>query len=138
MFKLVENSFFALMLRIEDGYSDNPYHNRIHAACVLHMMHLLLHNGPIQQGVMDGVSMLACYLSGEGSKIRLNDCPVIANLAPSLQVIDLAAAMCNLGLAFLQTFHFTWACPAFKLGASTFMPAALNTPKVLWQPYVCI
>ena len=72
MFKLAENSFFALMLRIEDGYPDNPYHNRIHAACVLQMMHLILHNGLIQQGVLDGVSMLACYLSGERPQPRLN------------------------------------------------------------------
>ena len=37
---------------------------RIHAASVLQVTHLLIHNGLIQQGILDGITMLACYISG--------------------------------------------------------------------------
>merc|ERR1719375_2675823 len=39
---------------IEQGYDDGkliPYHNRIHAASVVHMMHMLLSHGGVAQAV---------------------------------------------------------------------------------------
>ncbi len=39
-------------MRVEDGYPDNPYHNRVHAADVLRTLHVLLHRG----GVLDAVT----------------------------------------------------------------------------------
>lgn len=38
---------------------------RSHAASVLQMTHLLIHNGLIQQGILDPITMLACYFAGE-------------------------------------------------------------------------
>ena len=29
------------------------------------MMHVLMHNGLIEQGVLDGVTMMGCYLAGQ-------------------------------------------------------------------------
>ena len=37
---------------------------RIHAAAVLQMMNLLVHAGLIEDGVLEGITMLACYISG--------------------------------------------------------------------------
>ncbi|KAK9866453.1 hypothetical protein WJX84_009890 [Apatococcus fuscideae] len=63
MFNIPEQKLLNLLSRIEEGYPDNPYHNRVHAASVFHMMHLLIHNGLIQQGVLDGITMIGCYLA---------------------------------------------------------------------------
>ncbi|KAK9822938.1 hypothetical protein WJX74_006652 [Apatococcus lobatus] len=63
MFNIPEQLLLNMFSRIEEGYPDNPYHNRVHAASVFHMMHLLIHNGLIQQGVLDGITMLGCYLA---------------------------------------------------------------------------
>ena len=37
---------------------------RTHAASVLQMMHVLMHNGLIEQGILDGITMPACYMAG--------------------------------------------------------------------------
>ena len=37
----------ALASAVEESYLDNPYHNSVHAACVLHAMHHLLHGGGV-------------------------------------------------------------------------------------------
>ncbi|KAK9822894.1 hypothetical protein WJX74_001716 [Apatococcus lobatus] len=63
MFNISNTKMLALIRRLEEGYPDNPYHNRTHAACVLQIMHLLVHNGLIQQGILDGITMLACYVA---------------------------------------------------------------------------
>ncbi len=39
-------------MQIEDGYAENPYHSRVHAADVLRTLHVLLHRG----GVLEAVS----------------------------------------------------------------------------------
>ncbi len=41
-------------MRIEDGYPDNPYHNRVHAADVLRSFHVLLHRGGVLEAVTKG------------------------------------------------------------------------------------
>ncbi|KAK9822974.1 hypothetical protein WJX74_010416 [Apatococcus lobatus] len=63
MFNLSKPKLVHLLNRFENGYPENPYHNRSHAASVLQMMHLLIHNGLIQQGILDGITMLACYFA---------------------------------------------------------------------------
>ena len=65
----------ACFLRaIEDGYQDNPYHSRTHAAGVLQLVHTLVQNGLISSGVLVCTMQLACYLAG----IILHDaCPFV-------------------------------------------------------------
>ncbi|KAK9850625.1 hypothetical protein WJX84_003967 [Apatococcus fuscideae] len=63
MYSLPENKLLMFLHHLEDGYPANPYHNRTHAASVLQMMHVLMHNGLIEQGILDGITMLACYMA---------------------------------------------------------------------------
>ena len=52
------------LMRVEDGYPSNPYHNRIHAADVLQSLHVLLCRGGLMQtGMCDESTLTACYLS---------------------------------------------------------------------------
>lgn len=37
---------------------------RVHAASVLQMMHMLIHAGLMGDGVLEGITMFACYLAG--------------------------------------------------------------------------
>ena len=52
---------------IESGYQANPYHSAVHAAGVVHMVHMLLTNGLIQSGALEAPMQLACYLAGKHS-----------------------------------------------------------------------
>ncbi|KAK9867764.1 hypothetical protein WJX84_011598 [Apatococcus fuscideae] len=60
----IQEDIMACFLRsIEAGYLSNPYHSRTHAAGVLHIIHLLVQNGLLQSGVLDGPLQLACYIA---------------------------------------------------------------------------
>ncbi|KAG1666487.1 hypothetical protein FOA52_004869 [Chlamydomonas sp. UWO 241] len=63
-FGLDEHKLIKFFMHLEQGYSPNPYHNRIHAADVLRSMHVLLCGGGIMQASwFDDLSLMACYLS---------------------------------------------------------------------------
>lgn len=64
------------LVRLEDGYRANPYHNRIHAADVLRSAHVLSTRGQIAgtQG-LDDVTQLALYLAAVST---LHVCLIIA------------------------------------------------------------
>ena len=64
VFSLDETKLARFLLLIEDGYPDNPYHNRIHAADVLQSLHVILCRGQLmEKGFCDDISLLSCYLS---------------------------------------------------------------------------
>ena len=44
-FDFNEEQFFLFISKIESGYPDNAYHNRVHCADVLHSMYILLTRG---------------------------------------------------------------------------------------------
>ena len=48
--------------RVEEGYNDNPYHNRVHAADVVQSMHMLMTVGGL--ATLLGTEMV--LLAGEG------------------------------------------------------------------------
>jgi len=69
-FNLVENMqmdehrLVKFLMRVEDRYPNNPYHNRIHAADVLQSLHVLVvRGGLIKYGYCDEIALLSCYLS---------------------------------------------------------------------------
>jgi hypothetical protein len=63
-FQLDELKLVRYLMRIEDGYPTNPYHNRIHASDVLQSLHVLVARGGLRdKEYCDDVSLLACYLS---------------------------------------------------------------------------
>lgn len=61
---LDETRLARWLVRLEDGYRANPYHNRIHAADVLRSAHVLLSRGGCTgaQGP-DDITQLAVYLA---------------------------------------------------------------------------
>eukprot|EP00798_Chlamydomonas_sp_ICE-L_P009451 gene9451-32432_t len=72
----IENQYQILELlnflyRIEEGYLDNPYHSKVHAADVLRTKHAILTRGGVMKVLappemnesMRDITMLACYLS---------------------------------------------------------------------------
>lgn len=62
--KMDEHKLAAFLIRVEDGYPDNPYHNRTHAADVLQSMHVLLTNAGVRElGYCPEHNLLACYLA---------------------------------------------------------------------------
>lgn len=62
-FQIDEARLARYLIRIEDGYPDNPYHNRVHASDVLRSMHVLMIRGGLNKYVLDDFSALSCYLS---------------------------------------------------------------------------
>merc|ERR1712216_261201 len=63
-FGLDEDKLVKFLIRIENGYPSNPYHNRIHAADVLRTLHVLIQRGGLkQQGYCDATAVLSCYLA---------------------------------------------------------------------------
>lgn len=62
--QLHEHKLVKFLMRIEDGYPNNPYHNRVHAADVLQSLHVLvIRGGLIQSGYCDEIGLTSCYLS---------------------------------------------------------------------------
>ena len=51
-FRLNEAKFVRFLIRVEDGYPDNPYHCRSHAADVLRSFHAVLHRGGVLKAVV--------------------------------------------------------------------------------------
>lgn len=67
-FQLDEGKLVKFLMRVEEGYPNNPYHNRIHAADVLRSLHVLVvRGGLITQGYCDEIALMACYLSAVGA-----------------------------------------------------------------------
>ncbi|KAL6760116.1 3',5'-cyclic-nucleotide phosphodiesterase [Haematococcus lacustris] len=62
--QLHEHKLVKFLMKIEDGYPKNPYHNRVHAADVLQSLHVLVvRGGLINFGYCDEVGLVSCYLS---------------------------------------------------------------------------
>lgn len=58
------HKLIRFLQRVEQGYSsDNPYHNKRHAADVLQSMHVIMHRGGMAPGYVDQPTMLAAYLA---------------------------------------------------------------------------
>ena len=71
-FHLDETKLARFLIRIEEGYPNNPYHSRTHAADVLRSLHTVLNKG----GVMTAVVSAAFAKSnqpGQEDKCILND-----------------------------------------------------------------
>ncbi len=63
-FAIDEVRLARYLIRVEDGYPDNPYHGRVHAADVLHSMHVILTRGNMVAAAgMDDLATRAAYLS---------------------------------------------------------------------------
>ncbi len=54
---------FSVLVAMQDGYNDNPYHNARHAADVLQSMHVIMTRGGLMPGYVDQTAMLAAYLA---------------------------------------------------------------------------
>ena len=66
-FKLNEARLARFLLRVEDGYPDNPYHNRTHAADVLRTTHIFLTRGGVLKAVSDAAVHKASQPTNPGS-----------------------------------------------------------------------
>ncbi len=63
-FDLDEHRLARFLIRAEEGYPNNPYHNRMHAADVLRSTHVLAtRGGLIHTGYCDDMALLASYLA---------------------------------------------------------------------------
>ncbi|KAK9814122.1 hypothetical protein WJX72_000962 [[Myrmecia] bisecta] len=62
-FKLNEVKLARFFRKIEQGYPDNPYHNRTHAADVLQTMHKMLTEGGLYPNYADRTGMLSAMLA---------------------------------------------------------------------------
>jgi hypothetical protein len=63
-----ERKLARWLTRIEDGYPDNPYHNRTHAADVVRTAHVVCTRGGLLAGTQaDELTLLALYLSAVSS-----------------------------------------------------------------------
>ena len=71
--QLQEHKLVKFLMRVEDGYPNNPYHNRIHASDVLQSLHVLVVRGGLAQyGYCDEVAQLSCYISAVRSSGVIN------------------------------------------------------------------
>ncbi|KAG2445940.1 hypothetical protein HXX76_000543 [Chlamydomonas incerta] len=62
-FQLDATKLARFLRKIEDGYPDNPYHNKTHAADVLQGMHCLLTRGGLHKRLGEDVAIFASYLA---------------------------------------------------------------------------
>ncbi|GFR44852.1 hypothetical protein Agub_g6195 [Astrephomene gubernaculifera] len=63
IFQLDATKLARFLRKIEDGYPDNPYHNKTHAADVLQGMHCLLTRGGLHRRLGEDVAIFASYLA---------------------------------------------------------------------------
>lgn len=56
------DALWHFLLRIEQGYINNPYHNKFHVASVVHCVHMLISTTDIKND-MDDLDQLACYIA---------------------------------------------------------------------------
>lgn len=62
-FQMNEDKLKRYLTRIESGYPDNPYHNRIHACSVLHMTYMLISKGGMNKTDFQPQAILSCFLA---------------------------------------------------------------------------
>ena len=62
-FDIDKNVLRRYLSRIESGYPDNPYHNRIHACGVLHLTSLLISKGGMSKSDFQPLAILCCFLA---------------------------------------------------------------------------
>ena len=61
---LDEGRLARWLVRLEQGYPPNPYHNRTHAADVTRNVHMLLTRGGMgAAAAVDDISSLAAYMA---------------------------------------------------------------------------
>eukprot|EP00798_Chlamydomonas_sp_ICE-L_P024000 gene24001-9572_t len=61
-FKLNSPFLIKFLLKVEQGYNDNPYHSRIHATDVLQKYFVILTKGGLVPGYADRLTLLGCLL----------------------------------------------------------------------------
>ena len=62
-FDIDKNVLRRYLSRIESGYPDNPYHNRIHACGVLHLTYMLISKGGMSKTDFQPLAILCCFLA---------------------------------------------------------------------------
>ena len=62
-FEIDKNVLRRYLHRIESGYPDNPYHNRIHACGVLHLTYMLIAKGGMSKTDFQPLAILCCFLA---------------------------------------------------------------------------
>ncbi len=62
-FDIDKNVLRRYLYRIESGYPDNPYHNRIHACGVLHLTYMLITKGGMSKTDFQPLAILCCFLA---------------------------------------------------------------------------
>ncbi|GMH44924.1 hypothetical protein BSKO_12881 [Bryopsis sp. KO-2023] len=62
-FQLDEVKLSRFLRRIEEGYPENPYHNRLHACDVLQSLHMVMVKGGIFPKYADRLCQLAAYMA---------------------------------------------------------------------------
>jgi hypothetical protein len=62
-FGMDKNVLRRYIQRIEVGYPDNPYHNRIHACGVLHMTYMIISKGGMNKSEFQPQAILSCFLA---------------------------------------------------------------------------
>ena len=74
-------------MHVEDGYGDNPYHCRVHAADVLRSLHVLLHRGGVMKAISKHTTGAATV--PDGDEVR------VARVAGYLSVAESGQADCH-------------------------------------------
>ena len=118
--------------RMEAGYKPNPYHNRTHAADVLHTLHVLLHRGGLVPGYADPMSLLACYLAAiihDYEHVGLTNDFLVSSSDPLALRYNDKAPMENHHLAAAFTLL---SCPEFNF-LSGMPKAELHRLRKVWM-----
>lgn len=61
-FKIGKQQFHAFLRKIETNYGDNPFHNSLHAADVLHVMNYIISTAGLSQ-YLNEIDIFACILA---------------------------------------------------------------------------